>query len=352
MKRSFATNVDGQIFYMDEDAFNLLQDYLHQLKETFKGTEGEEIVADIESRIRELFAEKINAGSAGIVIADVQNVIERMGRPEDINDESEYAEAGEDNASEASDAGATPPPFDESQRPPHTFSFSIPSNGKKLYRSGKDHVFGGVFGGLAVYLGWNANIMRILYTALALFTYFLPCALIYLIAWMIIPEARTPRQKLQMYGEPVNVGTLGEAVIRESAVTPPPVEDEESENGLGAVLRILGNCVAGVVGIFSGIIVFGLVISILVVVTGIISAVFFNYTALLAALNIFEHGWQLTALVCCSLILASIVFGAILWGCCAVLFNVRKVSKTVMVIGLVSCAILIAAICVLGLAIS
>lgn len=352
MKRSFATNVDGQIFYMDEDAFNLLQDYLHQLKDTFKGTEGEEIVADIESRIRELFAEKISAGASGIVIADVQNVIERMGRPEDINGEAEYSDAGTESASETANTSATPPPFDESQRSVHTFSFSIPSNGKKLYRSSKDHVFGGVFGGLAVYLGWNANIMRILYAALAVFTYFVPCALIYLIAWMIIPEARTPRQKLQMYGEPVNVGTLGEAVIRESGATPPPLDEEERENGLGTVLRVLGNCVAGVVGVFSGIIVFGLIISILVVVTSIISAVFFNYTELLGALELFDKGWQFMALVCCSLVLALTVFGAILWGCSAILFNVRKATKSVMIIGLVSCVILIAAICVLGLAVS
>lgn len=352
MKRSFATNVDGQIFYMDEDAFNLLQDYLHQLKETFKGTEGEEIVGDIESRIRELFAEKINAGASVIVIMDVQNVIERMGRPEDINGDAEYADVESQSESGSEKSQATPPPFEDQQKSSaKTFSFSIPSNGKKLYRSSKDHVFGGVFGGLAVYLGWNANIMRLLYTVLAVFTYFIPCLVVYLVAWMIIPEARTPKQKLQMYGEPVNVGTVGETVIRESSVTPPPLDEEEKENGLGSALRVLGNCVAGVVGIITGFIVFGLIIAVLVFLTGIISAVFFNYSAVLTSLNIFHNDWHLVALICCSLVLALIVFGAILWGCCALLFNVRKASKTLMIIGLVSSVLLIAAICILGLTI-
>ncbi|MDE6612135.1 MAG: hypothetical protein K2K22_06195 [Muribaculaceae bacterium] len=52
MKRSYPTNVDGQIFYIDEDAFLLLQNYLQQLKITFSGEEGGDIVADIDSLIR------------------------------------------------------------------------------------------------------------------------------------------------------------------------------------------------------------------------------------------------------------------------------------------------------------
>lgn len=47
MKRTYPANIDGQIFYIDEDAYLMLQDYLQQLKLTFKGTEGAEIVGDI-----------------------------------------------------------------------------------------------------------------------------------------------------------------------------------------------------------------------------------------------------------------------------------------------------------------
>ena len=62
--RGIGVAVDGQIFYIDEDAYLMLQDYLLQLKATFRGPEGEEIVADIESRIREHFDERIAAGSS------------------------------------------------------------------------------------------------------------------------------------------------------------------------------------------------------------------------------------------------------------------------------------------------
>ena len=53
----------------------------------------DEIVDDIERRISELFAEKLSAGSQVITIADVEEVIARMGKPEDMEAEGESASA-------------------------------------------------------------------------------------------------------------------------------------------------------------------------------------------------------------------------------------------------------------------
>lgn len=53
MKRTFTANIDGQVFHIDEDAYRLLQEYLDQLRLVFGSEEGPEIVADIETRIRE-----------------------------------------------------------------------------------------------------------------------------------------------------------------------------------------------------------------------------------------------------------------------------------------------------------
>lgn len=87
MKKAYPANIDGQIFYIDDDAFQLLNSYLDQLRATFRGEEGEEIVNDIESRIRELFAARTSAGANVIVLADVNKVIATMGRPEDLSQE-------------------------------------------------------------------------------------------------------------------------------------------------------------------------------------------------------------------------------------------------------------------------
>lgn len=133
MKRTYPANIDGQIFYIDEDAYLMLQDYLQQLKLTFKGTEGAEIVGDIESRIRELFEERVAAGASVIVKADVTSVIETMGRPEQLNADVEIDE-------EASDApgGEKRRARDEEQRP--FIELNIPTN-KRLYRNMKNKVF-------------------------------------------------------------------------------------------------------------------------------------------------------------------------------------------------------------------
>lgn len=51
MKKTFPVNINGKVFYIDEDAYELLSNYLTQLRAAFCGTEGDEIVTDIESRI-------------------------------------------------------------------------------------------------------------------------------------------------------------------------------------------------------------------------------------------------------------------------------------------------------------
>ena len=86
MKKTFPVNINGKVFYIDEDAYELLLNYLDQLRSAFGGAEGEEIVSDIESRISELFDERIAAGACAIVYNDVNNVIEIMGKPSDISD--------------------------------------------------------------------------------------------------------------------------------------------------------------------------------------------------------------------------------------------------------------------------
>lgn len=362
MKRSLSANVDGQIFCIDEDAYNLLQDYLQQLKATFRGTEGEEIAGDIESRIRELFAEKIASGASVIVIGDVQKVIERMGRPEDLSEDSEYGDAesattgessensersGNSEHSEASgNAGAAvPPPVGDDARKKYTFSFSLPSNGKKLFRSTTNRVFGGVLGGLAVYTGWNANIMRVLFAALALCSYFFPLLIVYMIAWMIIPEARTPRQRLEMYGQPVNVGTIGQTVISDSGMTPPPVYEEESRNALSSFLQIVGKCTAAVFGLCAGIALFCLFIVVVTGLIGIAAYYLFASPEILEGFNLAGASWAKIAYDICAVLLAILIFAGLFWACFRVIFNSKgRASKSIIISGLVLAFILIVAL--------
>lgn len=101
MKKTLTVNLGGTVFHIDEDAYRLLDNYLSNLKLHFRKQEGaEEIVNDIENRISELFSEKLSAGSQVITIADVEEVIARMGKPEELaGDEEEEAKKTSANAS-------------------------------------------------------------------------------------------------------------------------------------------------------------------------------------------------------------------------------------------------------------
>ncbi len=61
---------------------------------------------------------------------------------------------------------------------------------KRLYRSKKERILGGVCGGIAEYLNADPTIVRLIWSAITVFTAFIVGILIYLIAWLIIPEKR------------------------------------------------------------------------------------------------------------------------------------------------------------------
>lgn len=331
MKRTFPANIDGQIFYIDEDAFELLNSYLEQLRLTFRSAEEQEIVADIESRIRELFDERISGGARVIVLADVNTVIERMGRPEDLSD----CRADSDNASHGNAAPEENRPF---------VSFNLPGR-KSLYRNLQNKVFGGVFGGLACYLGWNANIMRLLYVALTVCTYFWPLTVVYLLAWMIIPPAVTPRQLLQMNGDPLNLGTVGQAVMAATptTVTPPPYREERGF--FDTVFSIIGKLLMLFMALISGCISFACLVGFFTVIVGLVAWACFHSANILEGLSLVptEVGAFSVAGAMCVLPAMSMVFGLITWGALSVVCHFRSASKTVVITTIVLTVILIMA---------
>lgn len=264
MKKTFPVNINGNIFYIDEDAYKLLLDYLSQLRATFSGDEGEEIVNDIESRISEHFDERIRLGANVIVLDDVNRVIETMGRPEDLSEETE-TETG--TAAPSDSESANVPPFNGTQTPP-----PAPVH-KKLYRDVRHSVFGGVIAGLSQYLGWDVTVMRILAVVLTLCTYFWPCVIIYLIAWMVIPVARTPREILEMQGQPVTLDNIGQTVINNSVPPAAPVPSQNPSSFssfINNIFSIAAKLIIGFFGVICGLSAIGIVCVILAAIAGII----------------------------------------------------------------------------------
>lgn len=185
MKKTLTVNLGGTVFHIDEDAYILLDNYLNNLKYHFRNeTDSGEIIRDMETRISELFSEYIVNGQQVITIDDVEEVIARMGKPEEIDSEREEKYSDRTCSEETVK--------------------------RRLFRNPDDKMLGGVLSGLASYFGWDAAWLRIAFLLCGIF--FHGFILAYIIAWIIIPQARTATEKLQMKGEPVNMENIGKTV--------------------------------------------------------------------------------------------------------------------------------------------
>lgn len=183
MNKTIDINLANILFHIDEKAYNKLQRYLEAIKRSFSGTPGsDEIIADIEARIAELFHEKLENERQVISLKEVDEVITIMGQPEDyMVDEDIFEDV------------------------PKTETASK-ARVKKLYRDIDNKYIGGVCAGLEYYLGFDALWIRLIFIFLALFTGFGFIA--YILLWILVPEAATTSQKLDMKGEPVNISNI------------------------------------------------------------------------------------------------------------------------------------------------
>lgn len=337
MKKTFPVNINGSIFYIDEDAYQLLNTYLEQLRSAFPGDEGKEIVTDIEARIAEIFSETIAGGAGVIVIEDINNIIEQMGRPADLgngNTEDETTD-GQNHTEEGApkqEYGPTPPPFQAYETK------------KRLYRDENNKVFGGVLSGLACYAGWTTNVLRLL--VVVLWFVFLCSAwplswsliILYLLAWMIIPPARTAQQYLEMTGTPVTVSNVGQTILGTSA----PNKDG-NDKFLVSILSITGKVITIIFGLMAAGVAIGSLVMLIMSICGLILYSGWNSVELLNGIGMFriDHP-AISAVAILSTSLAILIpCIAIIWGVCSVLFKAKGASKATIISAIVLEVILI-----------
>ncbi len=187
MNRTVNINLANILFHIDEKAFNKLQRYLEALKRSFAGTTGsDEIIADIEARIAELFQDRLESERQVITLKEVDEVITIMGQPEDYMVDEDIFEDS--------------PPASREYR----------KRARKLYRDLESKYIGGVCSGLGYYFGIDALWIRLFFIFFAIFTGFGFIA--YILLWILVPEAATTSQKLDMKGEPVNISNIERTV--------------------------------------------------------------------------------------------------------------------------------------------
>src|SRR4051812_16977639 len=94
MNKTVNINLSGIIFHIEEDAYAKLHGYLSTIKGYFSESEGrDEIMSDIENRIAEMLSEKVSDKKQVVLMADVERVIEVMGKPEDFAGDNAQAQS-------------------------------------------------------------------------------------------------------------------------------------------------------------------------------------------------------------------------------------------------------------------
>lgn len=182
MKKTLSIHLGRQLFVIEEDAYDRLQAYLKKLEVSLANESGiTEIVEDIEMRFAELLTQYLGETRQVVTIGDIEKAIASLGEPEEITEETE--------------------------QPKQTQAASDSNGQKRMYRDVDNGMLGGLCSGLAAYLGIDPVIVRVIFV---IFLFMGFGFLLYIILWVIIPSAKTPSERLQMKGKPVNIDTLKE----------------------------------------------------------------------------------------------------------------------------------------------
>jgi phage shock protein PspC (stress-responsive transcriptional regulator) len=191
MNKTVNINLGGMFFHIDEDAYQKLTRYFEAIKRSLSNSSGQdEIIKDIEMRVSELLNEKQKTDKHVVGLKDVDEVIAVMGQPEDYRIDEEGTENTSTN-----------------------FSSSSSSQTRKLYRDTENGMVGGVLAGLGHYFGIDKVWLRI-FLLIMVFAWGTG-VLAYIILWIVMPEARTTAEKLEMTGEPVTISNIEKKVREE-----------------------------------------------------------------------------------------------------------------------------------------
>lgn len=185
MNKIIDVHLGGMLFKLDEPAYALLVAYLEALKQHLDGTESrEEVLADIEARIAEIFYVRLDGKRLVVNREDVEHVQAALGQPADFAGEKE-GEAG------AAGSGTR----------------------KRLFRDEEGKMIGGVCSGMAHYFGVDVVWIRAIFLVTLFFSGV--GAFAYLVMWTITPQAITAADRLAMQGKPATFDNIRRTVEEE-----------------------------------------------------------------------------------------------------------------------------------------
>jgi len=189
MKKVININFQGQVIAIEETAFEILSQYIDNLKAYFSREEcGDEIVNDIENRIAELFGNRLKLGFNCITDEDVESILASIGKPEDFDtdyDESSDSTSGEKQSSFQSKKESESSAEDQT---------------RSLYRNSNDKIIAGVCSGL----GYHFKIDPVWFR-LAFILLFSVLFWVYIILWIVLkPKPLESNASKRLYRNPTD----------------------------------------------------------------------------------------------------------------------------------------------------
>ena len=259
-------------------------------------TQDGEVLGDIEIRMTELLAERgVKAGGV-IGSDDVAALRAQLGEPH------EFAEEDGDIAVGVQKDIST----------------------RRLYRSTDTAVLGGVLSGIATYFNVNPLWTRLVFVLL-LFISFGFASLVYVLFWVIVPPARTATEKLQLAGKDVTVESI-------KALN---ADDEVSANKTAPILQRILFVSLGIVSLLTaiGVAVFTIWLALAALT---FDARFLDLTNGFMGLGEGNAwiAWSLFGVVLFGLGLLAALFGLIAYA-----FLVKKLTKRIVVSGVIIMAL-------------
>lgn len=169
MKKTISAAIGSTNFVIDEDAYSRLESYLAAFRAHLTpGPDNSEVMNDLENRIAELLSASAAGEGRAVSVEMIEEVIGRIGMP----DGSAFSASGEKVRS-------------ESEPVEH-----------KLFRDPYHRSIGGVCSGLAAYFNLDITLVRVLFVLLFIFGSF--GFWIYIVLWIIVPNAKTPTEQCQL----------------------------------------------------------------------------------------------------------------------------------------------------------
>jgi phage shock protein PspC (stress-responsive transcriptional regulator) len=177
-------HIGRQQFTVSVEAYSELKNYLEAIKKKV-GESGADVVEEVELRMAELLTARGITTEKVIVLKDVKFLKSQLGEPSDFSESDEPAPKGSKPEEETT---------------------------KRLFRDTDGAMIAGVAAGLARYFGIDATIIRLLFIGFTLIGG--SGILVYLLLWLLVPEAKTTSDRLSMQGKPATIDNLKQVVER------------------------------------------------------------------------------------------------------------------------------------------